>query len=241
MIILPAIDIKGGTCVRLYQGKFDTAEKVADSALKTARSFEAAGAEWLHMVDLDGALAGMALNAGIFVDVVRHTGLKVELGGGIRTLDQINNYLNAGIKRVILGSVAIKNPGFVRSAIASFDANSIVIGIDALDGYVCGSAWTESSNIHYLELAKHMQEIGVSTIIYTDISRDGTMSGPSLEGMKALKEAVPGMKLIASGGIQNIDDIRALAELDIYGAICGKSLYEGTLDLAEAIAVAKEA
>lgn len=239
MIILPAIDIKGGQCVRLYQGDFDTAEKVADSALETARAFEAAGARWLHMVDLDGALHGMALNAGIFLEIVRHTGLKVELGGGIRTLEQIRFYLDAGVERVILGSIALSNPGFVHSAVASYGPERIVVGIDAKGGLVHGSGWTEASDIHYLELAEKMQGAGVETIIYTDISRDGTMTGPSIAGLKALQEVVPEMNLIASGGIRHAEDIRALNELGIYGAICGKSIYEGSLDLKAALAIAR--
>lgn len=239
MFILPAIDIKGGQCVRLYQGDFETAHKVADSALETARAFEDAGAEWIHMVDLDAALHGMAMNAGIFLEVAQKTDLKVELGGGIRTLEQIHFYLNAGIERVVLGSVAISNPGFVRSAVALYGAEHIAVGIDAKDGIVHGSGWTEASDVHYLALAEKMHQVGVETIIYTDIARDGMMSGPSLAGMKALQTVVPSMQLIASGGISDIEDIKALHQLGIYGAICGKSIYEKTLPLEEALRLAQ--
>lgn len=239
MIILPAIDIKGGTCVRLYQGDLDTAHKVADNALDTARRFEAAGCKWLHMVDLDGALQGMALNSGIFLEIGKRTNLRIELGGGIRTADQIRHYLNNGIRRVVLGSIAIEDPNFVRRAISNFGPESIAVGIDAKDGYVCGDAWTSKSDIDYIEMAERMAELGVHTFIYTDISRDGTLTGPDLDGLKRLREAMPESELIASGGVHTKEDIRAIKALGIDGVICGKALYEGTLDLEDALAIAK--
>lgn len=237
MIILPAIDIKGGQCVRLTQGDFNTVEQVAENAYDTAVSFAQEGAKWIHMVDLDGALMGMSLNAGIFMDIVRRTKLKVQIGGGIRTLEQIDNYLSGGVKRVVIGSLAISNPGFVRSALALFDEDAIAVGIDARDSYVRADGWTKDSTLHYLELAMRMRDIGVKTIIYTDISRDGTLKGPSIAGLSALKSVVPDMRIIVSGGIRNLDHIRELNKLDVYGAICGSSLYQGTLSLRDAIKI----
>lgn len=239
MIILPAIDIKDRTCVRLYQGAFDTVEKVAEDPLETARTFAAAGATWLHMVDLDGALQGKAVNADIFKTIARETPLRVELGGGIRDMDRIEDYLESGIARVILGSVAIEKPALVKEAVARY-GERIAVGIDARDGYARGGGWTEASDIHYLELARAMRDAGVRTIIYTDIACDGTLGGANVAHYQALLEAVPEVEIIASGGVRDIDDIKALRGIGVAGVICGKSLYAGTLDLKEALAVAQQ-
>lgn len=239
MIILPAIDIKDRTPVRLYQGAFDTVHKVADDALATARQFEAAGAEWIHMVDLDGACEGRPVNDDIFIEVAQKTGLKVELGGGIRTMDDITRYLDAGISRLILGSVALHQPELVREAVTCY-GEAIAVGIDAKDGMVRGGGWLEDSDVHFVDLAKAMGEAGVRTIIYTDISKDGTLSGPSLAHYEQLIAACPEVNIIASGGIRDIENIKDLKATGLYGAICGKSLYEGTLSLEEALQVAKE-
>lgn len=236
MVILPAIDIKDGTCVRLYKGDFSTAQKVAEDPLKTARRFEADGAEYLHMVDLDGAKDARPKNAGIFLEVAKNTSLKVEVGGGIRSLDTVEYYLSGGIDRVILGSVAVKNPDLVKEAVKEF-GDRIVVGIDAKNGMVSVEGWLDSSSVHYIDLAKEMEKIGVSHIVFTDISKDGTLEGPNLNQLTRMKQAVS-CNIIASGGIFNIQDIRALKELGVYGAICGKSLYQGTLDLKEALQVA---
>ena len=240
MIILPAIDIKDRTPVRLYQGAFDTVHKVADDALATACQFEAAGAEWIHMVDLDGACEGRPVNDDIFIEVAQKTGLKVELGGGIRTMDDIARYLDAGISRLILGSVALHQPELVREAVTRY-GEAIAVGIDAKDGMVRGGGWLEDSDVHFVDLAKAMGEAGVRTIIYTDISKDGTLSGPSLAHYEQLIAACPEVNIIASGGIRDIENIKDLKATGLYGAICGKSLYEGTLSLEEALQVAKEA
>jgi phosphoribosylformimino-5-aminoimidazole carboxamide ribotide isomerase len=239
MIILPAIDIQDATPVRLYQGAFDTAEQVADDAISAARRFEAAGAEWLHMVDLDGARSGYPKNRSLFLNVVRQTGLKVELGGGIRTMGDIRDYLEGGISRVILGSVALRDPELVKYAVAHY-GEAIAVGIDARDGYARGGGWLEESQVYYLDLARSMAQAGVRTIIYTDISRDGTLNGPNLDQYKALVDAVPDVHVIASGGIRNLDDIRALKAIGLYGAICGKSVYAGTLDLPQALELGRE-
>ena len=234
MIILPAIDIKAGSCVRLYKGDFGTVEKVAEDPLKTALSFEKQGAQWIHMVDLDGAKDAVPRNMPIFLDVAKNTSLKVEIGGGIRSLDTMERYLSGGISRVILGSVAVKNPELVKTAIKEFGGERVVVGIDAKNGMVSVEGWLDSSTVHYLDLAKEMERVGVSTIIFTDIAKDGTLEGPNLNQLSMLSKAVT-CNVVASGGISDIDDIRALKELGLYGAICGKSIYKGTLDLAEAI------
>lgn len=240
MIILPAIDIKDRTPVRLYQGEFDTVHKVAENALQTAKQFEQAGAECIHMVDLDGACEGHPVNDDIFIEVAEQTNLKVELGGGIRTLEDIARYIEGGISRVILGSVALHNPALVREAVARY-GDAIAVGIDAKDGMVRGSGWLEASDVHFVDLAKAMGEAGVRTIIYTDISKDGTLSGPSVAHYEQLIAACPEVNIIASGGIRDIDNIKELKVAGLYGAICGKSLYEGTLSLEAALTLAKEA
>ena len=240
MIILPAIDIKDRIPVRLYQGEFDTVHKVAENALQTAKQFEQAGAEWIHMVDLDGACEGHPVNDDIFIEVAKQTNLKVELGGGIRTLEDIARYIEGGISRVILGSVALHNPALVREAVARY-GDAIAVGIDAKDGMVRGSGWLEASDVHFVDLAKAMGEAGVRTIIYTDISKDGTLSGPSVAHSEQLIAACPEVNIIASGGIRDIDNIKELKVAGLYGAICGKSLYEGTLSLEAALTLAKEA
>ncbi len=236
MIIFPAIDIKGGECVRLYRGDYATAHRVAEDPLATARRFYADGAEWVHMVDLDGARSGAAANMDIFREVAASSGLKVELGGGIRDMAAVERCLEAGIERVILGSAAVKSPELVREAAGKY-AERIAVGIDAREGFVSAEGWTEDSSVNYIELAKRMEDAGVRTVIFTDISRDGMLSGPNLEQLGALSTAV-GCNITASGGIRDIGDIRALAAMGLYGAICGKSIYSGTLSLSEAVAEA---
>ncbi len=237
MIILPAIDILKGSCVRLTEGVFDTSERVAEDYLETALTFKKAGAKWIHMVDLDGALKGKRVNDKIFIDVAEKTGLKVELGGGIRTMDDIRYYIDKGISRIVLGSVAIDNPSLVKEALTRY-GSKIAVGIDAKDGKVKTSAWTKGSESDFIETAKIMEDFGVELIIYTDISRDGTMAGPNLEQLEQLSNAVT-CQVIASGGIRNLDDIKALKGMNLYGAICGKSIYQGSIDLEQAINVAR--
>ena len=238
MIIFPAIDLKDGTCVRLYKGDYATAHKVAEDPLETAKSFAAAGAQWIHMVDLDGAKAKKPVNHQIIFDVVRNTDLQVEIGGGIRDMETIDFYLQNGVARVILGSAAIKNPALVKEAVAKY-GERIVVGIDAMNGKVAAEGWTDQSEIDYIDLAKAMEEIGVQYIIFTDISRDGMLSGPNLAMLDALNQAVS-CNIVASGGISQLSDIHDCRNLHLYGTICGKSLYTGALDLREAVAAAQE-
>ena len=239
MIFFPAIDIIGGQCVRLVKGDYATAQKVAEDPLETAKQFEAAGAEWIHMVDLDGAKAGYPVNTEIYRNIAQNTHLKVEVGGGIRTLDTIRAYLELGIERVILGSAALKDPQLVADAVQQFGAEKIVVGIDAKNEMVAAEGWLETSGVHYIDLAKEMIRIGVTTFIFTDISKDGTLSGVNAEQLRKLAEATEGQcNIVASGGVHTIDDIVICRDLGLYGTIAGKSLYQGTLDLKEAIAVA---
>ncbi len=238
MIIFPAIDIMGGKPVRLYKGEFSTAQRVAEDALETARQFQKAGAEWIHMVDLDGSLKKERVNTDVFLSVAQNTDLKVEVGGGIRTLDDIEFYVTHGVERVILGSVALKNPQLVREAVNLFTGEKIVVGIDAKHGYAAAEGWTESSDVYFTELAKQMEDIGIKTIIYTDISKDGTLSGPNIKQLTELNNAVS-CNVVASGGVTDLNDIIALRNEGLYGAICGKSIYSGTLELRDAIEVCK--
>ena len=237
MIIFPAIDIIGGKPVRLYKGDFSTAQQVADDALETAQQFVQAGAQWIHMVDLDGSLKKKPVNAKTFTDVASKTSLKVEIGGGIRTMQDIDFYVNNGISRIILGSVALKNPELVKEAVKEF-GNIIAVGIDAKNGFAATEGWTESSDVYFTELAKRMEDVGVKTIIYTDISKDGTLSGPNIEQLIEINKAVS-CDITASGGITDINDIIALKNENLYGAICGKSIYNGTLKLSEAVEVCR--
>lgn len=237
MIILPAIDIKDGNCVRLLKGDFGTVEKVAESPFETAAAFEAAGAEYLHMVDLDGAKDAKMVNRDLFVELARRTKLKIELGGGIRTMEAVSYYAEHGIERIILGSVAVKNPVFVQEAVRAY-GDRIVVGIDAKDGMVATEGWLDTSDVHYLELAKAMEAVGVCHIVFTDIAKDGTLSGPNLEQLQKINDVVS-CNIVASGGIHTIEDIKALKQIGVWGTICGKSLYKGTLDLKEAIQVAQ--
>lgn len=233
MIILPAIDIKDGQCVRLFKGDYSTASKVADDAYDVAESFVNAGAEWMHMVDLDGAKDGKRKNSELIIDVAKNTDIKVEVGGGIRNMDTIEYYLENGIDRVILGSAAVKDQHFVIDAVNNFD-DRIVVGIDAKDGIVCAEGWTDKSELNYIDLAKQMEQIGVKTIVFTDINQDGTLAGPNLVQLDNLSHNVS-CDIVASGGISNIKDIINLHDLNIYGAITGKAIYSGNLDLKLAI------
>ena len=238
MIILPAIDIKDGNCVRLQKGDYATAHKVADSPYETAKRFKDAGAEWMHMVDLDGAKDAKLINADLIADVAKSSGLLVEVGGGIRSMEAVAYYLSRGVNRVILGSAAVKDPQLVIDAVKAF-GDQIAVGIDAKNGMVQAEGWLDNSDIHYIELAKRMEAVGVRTIIFTDIDRDGMLSGPNLKQLDDLVHEVS-CNIIASGGVTVLKDILNLTELDIYGAICGKSIYSGTLDLKQAIEMTRK-
>lgn len=236
MLVLPAIDIKDGTCVRLYKGDYSTAHKVAESAVDTAKKFEADGAKWLHMVDLDGAKDGKRVNSDLILQVRANTKMKIEVGGGIRDMEAVEFYLEHGIDRVILGSAAIKDPDFVKTAVKKYPSQ-VAVSIDARDGMVSADGWTDTSEVDYIELARQMEDIGVQYIIFTDISKDGMLSGPNLPMLDELKSSVK-CHIIASGGVANLMDIINLTALNIYGAISGKAVYTGALDLKQALAAA---
>lgn len=236
MLIFPAIDIKNGECVRLKKGDMNTAHKVAENFLDTALSFKQAGAAWIHMVDLDGAVNGKRINTSVFTETAAKSGLKVEVGGGIRKVEDAEYYLSRGIERVIIGSAALNNPQLVSDCINEYGAEKIVLGIDARNGMVAAEGWVRTSEISYIELAKRMEEKGVRYIIFTDIGRDGMLLGPNLEQLFALNDAVS-CNIVASGGIKDIEDIKAVKDGGLYGVICGKSIYSGTLSLEEAVKV----
>ena len=233
MLLIPAIDIKDGKCVRLLQGDYATAHQVAEDAEDAAQSFREAGAEWVHVVDLDGALDAKPENSELIFRILKSSGLKLEVGGGIRSMKTVDSYLQNGISRVILGSAAVDDPAFVKQAVAQYGSR-IAVGIDAKKDMVAQNGWTETTSLNYLEMAKFMEQAGVEYLIFTDISRDGTLSGPNLDMLDAINHAVS-CKIIASGGVATIKDIANLLDLKLYGAICGKAVYTGDLNLKAAI------
>ena len=239
MYVIPAIDLKDGNCVRLFMGDYDTVHKVSEDPLTTAQNFYNAGSQWIHIVDLDGAKDGKRVNADVILKIRKETTLKIEVGGGIRDMESVDFYIANGINRVILGSAAVKNPEFVKEAVEKY-GKKIAIGIDAKDEIVQAEGWTDSSEIHFIDLAKEMVKIGVSRIIFTDISKDGMLSGPNLNQLDELINSVD-CDIVASGGVSNLKDIINLAQLNIYGAIVGKAVYTGNLELTDAIEIGKRA
>lgn len=233
MILLPAIDLKDGRCVRLKKGEFSTASQVADSALLTAQAFADAGAKWVHMVDLDGARDGVRQNFPIIYEVIQQSGLSVELGGGIKSELDVITIGEAGAGRIVIGSAAVTNPQVVEYAVKQYGERTAV-GIDCLDGRVRTAGWEQDSGVNYLDLARQMEEKGVKTLIFTDIATDGMLSGPSFDQLAALQKAVK-CNIVASGGVTTLDDVKRLRDMGLYGAIIGKAYYAGTLDLTEAV------
>lgn len=238
MIVLPAIDLKDNKVVRLYKGEFDTVHQVADDPVATAKAFYDAGARYIHMVDLDGAKDGVRKNADIVRAVAQSVGLKVELGGGIRSMTDLEEVFALGVYRAVIGSAAVSHPEFVKEAVAKY-GERIAVGIDTKDGKVKTAGWIEDSGLDYLDFARQMQDINVKTIVFTDIETDGTLQGPAFEKLTALQKSV-GCQIVASGGVSNNEDIRKLTGMGLYGAIIGKAYYAGTIDLAQAAADAGE-
>lgn len=238
MIIIPAIDIIDNKPVRLFQGDYDKKEIVGEDILEVAKSFEEAGAEYVHLVDLDGAKAGSMINKDVIVEVANSLKIPVEVGGGIRTYEDVKYYIDNGISRVILGTAAIEDLDFVKRLVAEFK-EKIAVGIDCKDGYLCGRGWLETTKLHYLDFAKIMEQIGIDNIIVTDISKDGTLQGTNIDMIVELKKSV-NIKLTASGGVKDITDIEKLNELGIYGVIAGKAIYSGSLSLKDAIEECKK-
>lgn len=240
MIIFPAIDIRGGKCVRLTEGRFDAETIFADQPLDMAFRWAQEGAEYLHVVDLDGALAGKSVNLAVITEITKAVAIPVQVGGGIRTLENIEALLSAGVKRVILGSIAVKQPDLVEAACKKF-GEQIVVGIDARNGQVAVEGWGVTGGIGAEELAIKMAQIGVKRIVYTDISRDGTLTGVNVAATAALARAAQ-ISVIASGGVSSLADItalRAVREDGIEGVIVGKAIYTGAVLLPEAIQVAR--
>ena len=241
MILFPAIDIRNGRCVRLTEGKFECETVFAEDPAEMAVRWADAGAEYLHVVDLDGALAGQSSNTEVIKRILAKVKIPVQVGGGIRTLANIENMLALGVSRVILGSVAVRDPELVREACQKFPGQ-VVVGIDAKNGEVAVEGWGIGGGIGAVELAKKMAAVGVEHIIFTDISRDGMLSGVNVEATAELAKT-SGIKVIASGGVSSLADIKALqahAADGIEGCIIGKAIYTGALDLKEALAVLKE-
>ncbi len=238
MILYPAIDLKGGACVRLAQGDMARATLFNPDPAAQARSFAAAGAEWLHVVDLDGAFAGRSVNAAAVAAILAAVRVPLQLGGGIRDMGAIEGWLGRGVARVILGTAAVKNPALVREACRKFPGR-VAVGIDARGGRVAVEGWAETSDLDVLTLARRFEDAGVAAIIFTDIDRDGLLGGVDVAGTAALARGVK-TPVIASGGVGGIADIQRLFGAGIAGVVVGRALYDGRLDLAAALAVLKQ-
>lgn len=236
MYIIPAIDLIDGKAVRLMKGDYDKVTVYNDDPAQVAKQFERYGAELLHVVDLDGAKDGTTANFDTVAEIVNQTGLSVEIGGGIRDIERVRKYMDIGVDRVIIGTAAVTDPEFLREAVASY-GDKIVVGVDVKDGYVAIKGWLEVSQLSCFDFCKSLADMGVNTVICTDISKDGMMSGTNMELYRQLSKKF-GMNIIASGGVSSISDVKELTEMGIYGAIVGKAIYTGAVDLAEAIAVA---
>jgi phosphoribosylformimino-5-aminoimidazole carboxamide ribotide isomerase len=237
MLIYPAIDLYGGKAVRLYKGDYAQMTVYNDNPVAVAKDFAAKGAKCIHLVDLEGAKSGTTPNYETVAAIKRETGLLCQIGGGIRSMETIEKYLCAGIDRVILGTAAVTEPGFVEAAVARF-GDKIAVGIDIKDGYVAIKGWTVKSEENAMEFTGKMEKIGVKTMICTDISKDGAMQGTNHELYQELSKKFS-MNIIASGGVSSLEDVQRLSKLDIHGAIVGKAYYTGAIDLAQAIEVAK--
>lgn len=234
MILYPAIDLKDGACVRLIHGRMESATVFGTDPAAQAATFEAAGCEWLHLVDLNGAFAGTPINAAAVEAILARVRVPVQLGGGIRDMATIERWLSKGLARVILGTIAVENPALVREAARRFP-RQIAVGIDAREGYVATKGWAEATAVQATDLAKSFEDAGVAAIIYTDILRDGAMGGPNIEATAALARAVT-IPVIASGGVSSLADLVALRDTGVIaGAISGRALYDGAIDLTSAL------
>ena len=237
MRIYPAIDIKDGKCVRLLQGRFSDVTVYGDDPVAMAKKWETLGGEWIHVVDLDGALKGHGVNADIIKRLCASVSVPVQTGGGIRTMEDIEAKLQCGIRRVIIGTKAVSSPEFIQKAVEKY-GDKIVVGIDAKDGYVAVEGWEKCSEFTAVDFAKQMAALGVRTIVYTDIATDGTLQGPNVEAMREMAAAVDA-DVIASGGIGSLEHIQSLADTGVEGVIVGRALYSGAVDLKKALEVVR--
>jgi phosphoribosylformimino-5-aminoimidazole carboxamide ribotide isomerase len=239
MILYPAIDLKDGQCVRLLKGDMEKATVFGDDPAAQARSFVEAGCEWLHLVDLNGAFAGRPVNAAAVEAILSAVDVPVQLGGGIRDMETIDAWLQKGLARVILGTVAVENPDLVREAARVFPGQ-VAVGLDARNGKVATRGWAEETDVDVTDLARQFEDAGIAAIIYTDINRDGAMQGPNIDATAALARAVS-IPVIASGGVSSLDDLIALRDCGagLNGAISGRALYDGALDLGTALTALK--
>ena len=237
MLIYPAIDLYEGKAVRLYKGDYAQMTVYNENPVEVAKDFLQSGASCIHLVDLEGAKSGTTPNLETVCAIKKETGLFCEIGGGIRSMEVVSRYLDAGLDRVILGTAAVTDPAFLQAAVAKY-GEKIAVGIDIKDGFVAIKGWTEKSEKDALEFAAEMQSLGVKTLICTDISKDGAMEGANHQLYKALSERF-GMRIIASGGVSSMEDVKRLAAMDLHGAIIGKAYYTGAINLKEAIEVSK--
>lgn len=237
MIIIPAIDIIDGKPVRLYKGDYNKKEIVGNNVLELAKSFEKYGAEYIHLVDLEGAKEGRLINKRIIIKIANKIETPIEVGGGVRTYEDVKCLIESGISRVILGTAAIEDIEFVKKCVASFGAK-IAVAVDCKNGYLFGRGWLKESKLHFIDFSKTIESIGVDTIILTDIDKDGTLMGSNIHMLRELSKAV-NINIIASGGIKDLEDIKRIKKLNIYGAILGKALYSGKINLREAIELVK--
>lgn len=239
LTLYPAIDLLGGRCVRLRQGDYAQADIFGDDPIAVARRWQSEGAAWLHIVDLDGAREGKPVHLPIVSAIASTTGLPIQLGGGLRTLSDVTAAFDSGAARVILGTTAVRNPVTLAEALARW-GERIAVGVDAREGRVAVAGWRESTEESPLDVARRMVEMDVHTLVVTSIERDGTLAGGDTAALRTLREALPATRLIAAGGLATSEDIRALARLRLDGAVLGRALYAGTLNLAEALRVARE-
>ena len=237
MLIFPAIDLYQGQAVRLLRGNYDDMTIYDKEPLNTAKKFEEAGAQWLHVVDLEGAKTGTTANLETIIKIISSCKLQCEVGGGVRSMQVIERYINAGVSRVILGTAAVTEKNFVEEAVKNF-GEKIAVGVDIKDSFVAIKGWQENSNLEAISFCEKMQNIGVKTIICTDISKDGAMKGTNFDLYKTLKDKLQ-INIIASGGVSSLDDVKELAKLNLYGAIIGKAYYTGAISIKEAIEVAR--
>jgi len=236
MILYPAIDLKDGQCVRLLRGEMDAATVFSDDPASQAAAFETAGCDWLHLVDLNGAFAGRPVNEAAVEAILARITVPAQLGGGIRDMATIEGWLSRGLARVILGTVAVENPDLVRKAARAFPGQ-VAVGLDARDGRVATRGWAEETDLEVTDLARRFEDAGIAAIVYTDIARDGAMGGPNVAATEALARAVS-VPVIASGGVSSLDDLATLRGTGVIaGAISGRALYDGAIDLAQALAL----